>query len=94
MLNHFVHDCVTVAGQNFILKNCVCFLLLEECLLYMHVYVLYVWLSLLKDMSPAPCKTFKITLVYKRASLIDQLGKNPPEMQETPVQFLDWDDPL
>ena len=28
------------------------------------------------------------------ASLIAQLVKNPPAMQETPVQFLGWDDPL
>ena len=29
-----------------------------------------------------------------RASLIAQLVKNPPSMQETPVQFLGWEDPL
>ena len=28
------------------------------------------------------------------ASLIAQVVKNPPAMQETPVQFLDWEDPL
>jgi len=28
------------------------------------------------------------------ASLIAQLVKNPPEMQETLVQFLGWKDPL
>ena len=28
------------------------------------------------------------------ASLIAQLVKNPPAMQETPVKFLDWEDPL
>ena len=27
-------------------------------------------------------------------SLIAQLVKNPPAMQETPVQFLGWEDPL
>ena len=30
----------------------------------------------------------------RRASLIVQLIKNPPAMQETPVQFLGWEDPL
>ena len=25
--------------------------------------------------------------------LVVQLVKNPPAMQETPVQFLDWEDP-
>ena len=29
-----------------------------------------------------------------RASLIAQLVKNLPAMQETPVRFLDWEDPL
>ena len=28
------------------------------------------------------------------ASLIAQLVKNPPAMQETPVRFLVWEDPL
>ena len=28
------------------------------------------------------------------ASLVAQLVKNPPAMQETPVQFLVWEDPL
>ena len=30
----------------------------------------------------------------KRISLIAQLVKNEPAMQETPVRFLDWDDHL
>ena len=29
-----------------------------------------------------------------RASLIAQLVKNPPALQETPVRFLSWEDPL
>ena len=29
-----------------------------------------------------------------RASLIVQLVKNPPAMQDTPVQFLGWEDQL
>ena len=29
-----------------------------------------------------------------RASLVAQLEKNPPVMQETLFQFLDWEDPL
>ena len=33
-------------------------------------------------------------LQYSRASLVGQLVKNPPAMQETPVQSLDWEDPL
>ena len=26
--------------------------------------------------------------------LVAQLVKNPPAMQETPIRFLDWEDPL
>ena len=29
-----------------------------------------------------------------RASLVAQLAKNAPAMQETPVRFLGWEDPL
>ena len=32
--------------------------------------------------------------LYDQASLIAQLLKNPPAMQETPVQFLGQEDPL
>ena len=32
--------------------------------------------------------------LYHGASLVAQLVKNPPAMQETPVQFLGWEDPL
>ena len=28
------------------------------------------------------------------SSLVVQLVKNPPAMQETPAQFLGWEDPL
>ena len=33
-------------------------------------------------------------LIAKKVTLIAQLVKNPPEMQETPVQFLGGEDPL
>ena len=33
-------------------------------------------------------------LINDSASLLAQLVKNPPAMQETPVQFLGWGDPL
>jgi len=39
-----------------------------------------------------------ISIIYKypiiRASLVAQLVKNAPAMQETPVQFLGWEHPL
>ena len=36
----------------------------------------------------------KVHIVKSRASLVAQLVKNPPAMQETLVQFLGWEDPL
>ena len=35
-----------------------------------------------------------ILILQMRASLIAQLVKNLPAMQETPVRFLGWEDPL
>ena len=32
--------------------------------------------------------------IHSRATLVAQLVKNPPAMQEIPVQFLGWEDPL
>ena len=37
--------------------------------------------------------TSLLKLLYHWASLIAQLVKNPPAMQETPVQFLGQEDP-
>ena len=34
------------------------------------------------------------TMQQFRASLVAQMVKNPPAMQETWVQFLGWEDPL
>ena len=33
-------------------------------------------------------------MTFPGASLVAQLVKNLPAMQETPVQFLGWEDPL
>ena len=41
-----------------------------------------------------PSKFMMVALCLFGASLIAQLVKNPPAMQETPVQFLDQEDPL
>ena len=38
------------------------------------------------------CYNFLLTLTH--TILIAQLVKNPPAMQETPVRFLGWEDPL
>ena len=37
---------------------------------------------------------FPQLIVYRLVSLIAQLVKNLPEMQETVVRFLGWEDPL
>ena len=37
---------------------------------------------------------FDFTYMKYKASLVAQLVKNPPTMQETPVQFLGQDNPL
>ena len=33
-------------------------------------------------------------ILTRRASLVVKLVENPPAMQETPIQFLGWEDPL
>ena len=44
--------------------------------------------------SPTPCPADKCTWFPFIASLVAQMGKNLPIIQETPVQFLGWEDPL
>ena len=44
--------------------------------------------------SPWGHKESDVTEQLSRASLIAQLLKNPPAMQETLVRFLGWEDPL
>ena len=39
-------------------------------------------------------RTFDLNYKLLGASLVAQLVKNPPAMQETPLQFLDLEDPL
>ena len=40
------------------------------------------------------CRLYANTTQFYGASLIAQLVKNLPVMQETPIQFLGWEDPL
>ena len=40
------------------------------------------------------CQGIRFTLLVSWASLVVQLVKNPPAMQETWVQSLGWEDPL
>ena len=37
---------------------------------------------------------FKMFYVHEGASLVAQMVKNPPEMEDTWVRFLGWEDPL
>ena len=39
-------------------------------------------------------KLFLLEIVYTLASLVAQLVKNLPAVQDTRVQFLGWEDPL
>ena len=53
------------------------------------------WNDLLFNIFPILCLLSNLGLfVDITASLIAQLVENPPAMQETPVQFLGWEDPL
>ena len=37
---------------------------------------------------------FEKPVIFIRASVLAQFVKNLPAMQETPVQFLGWEDPM
>ena len=52
----------------------------------MHIYP---WIHI-----DSPMLYFGIFYVFIWASLVAQLVKNPPAIQENLVQFLGWDDPL
>ena len=48
-----------------------------------------------KEKRERVCVLYVYTHIYThRASLVAQLVKNPPAMEETPVQFLGQEDPL
>ena len=49
---------------------------------------------LIQHLHPAISKYLRFNSNQTGASLIAQLVKNPPAMQETPVRFLDREDPL
>ena len=71
---------------------------------YIHIFVVVVqslsrvWLWDLMDCSIPGFSVlhylYSIELYFHWVFLIVQLVKNPPAMQETPVQFLSWEDPL
>ena len=51
--------------------------------------------NFLRNIFQSVCTTFIFPLAtHIRASLIDQLVKNSSAMQETPIRFLGWEDPL
>ena len=55
---------------------------------------LYIWKFLVRVLLKPSVMDFEHYIASMWASLIVQLVKNPPAMQETPVQFLGWEDPL
>ena len=55
----------------------------------------FIWPSIsLGSNSSIPYTSFRFRFLLFGASLIAQLVKNPPAMQETLVRFLGWEDPL
>ena len=50
--------------------------------------------SLIPGLGRSPGEGMGYPLQYSWASLVAQLVKNPPVMQETPVRLLGWEDPL
>ena len=50
--------------------------------------------SLIPGLGRSPGEGIGYPLQYSWASLVPQLVKNPPAMQETWVQSLGWEDPL
>ena len=51
-------------------------------------------LGLIPGLGRSPGEGHGIPLQYSLASLVAQLVKNPPAMQETPVPSLGWEDLL
>ena len=58
-------------------------------------YIITTFFSLWKLLRFILLTTFKYAIDYYHswASLVAQLVKNPPAMQDTPVRFLSWEDP-
>ena len=50
--------------------------------------------GLIPELGRSPGEGIGYPLQYSWASLVAQTGKNSPAMQETPVPFLSWEDPL
>ena len=57
-------------------------------------YCLNIWKFLVRVLLKPSVMDFEHYIASMWASLIAQLVKNPPAMQETPVRFLGWEDPL
>ena len=54
-----------------------------------------VWLQRVRhNLGTEPEKQIEIYMYISRPSLVAQLVKNSPAMQETPVLLLGWEDPL
>ena len=80
----YFYSCLAI--KTFILKKIIPPLNLELCNQYFRCQILQLvelWALLMSQVWWCPT-----------ASLISQSVKNPPAVQETPVQFLGWEDPL
>ena len=52
------------------------------------------WYPVAPSHGQTSCQTCRWTTPVDRASLMAQLGKNPPAILETLVRFLGWEEPL
>ena len=52
------------------------------------------WTVLVRGIKKNQTRLSNFCFLLTRASLIAQLVKKPPAMQEAPVRFLGWEDPL
>jgi len=50
--------------------------------------------GLIRGLGRSPGEVIRYSLQYSWASLVAQMVKNPPAMQETWVQSLGWEEPL
>ena len=67
------------------------FIISQNLLITIHLYLLTYIYPVLPLFSPLQLP-FDSVYGFKGASLVVQLVKNPPVMQETPVRFLVWED--
>ena len=75
------------------MKKCVHYTDTYGYIMYIYMYIIFycILIPTISFVSP-PAQAFHLVSVL--ASLVAQMVKNPPAMQETWVQSLGWEDPL